>query len=135
MSRENVEIVRQVLDAFNRRDDETVRALWTADGEWWPAFLGGGLLEGAVYRGHEGVAEFIEVQAETWETIVAEPVDMRDLGNRVLVTVHLKAVGRTSGVAVDRTTWNVFELRDDKVSAGRVYATKEEALEAVGLSE
>jgi ketosteroid isomerase-like protein len=81
------------------------------------------------------MAEFVEVQKETWGSLTADPVTIRDLGNCVLVEVRLDAVGRLSGVAADRTTWNVFELRDGKVAAGRVYPTKAEALEAAGIQE
>jgi ketosteroid isomerase-like protein len=135
MSQENVEIVRRLFDAFNGQDANAVGDLWTTDGEWWPAYIGGGLLEGAGFRGHEGLAEFIELQSETWESVVAEPVEMRDLGDQVLVKVHLWAVGRASGIPVERVTWNVFEFRDEKAAAGRVYTSKDEALEAVGLRE
>jgi ketosteroid isomerase-like protein len=135
MSLDNVEIIRRLFDGFNRRDANAVADLWTADGEWWPAYIGGGLLEGAVFRGHEGMAEFIELQAETWESVVAEPVTVRDLGDKVLVEVHLSVVGRASGIPVERVTWNVFEIRDGKAAAGRVYISKDEALEAVGMAQ
>jgi ketosteroid isomerase-like protein len=135
MSQENVVIVRRLFDAFNRQDGNAVRELWTADAEWRPAYIGGGLLEGAVFRGDEGMAAFVELQAETWESVVAEPADARDLGNTVLVEVRLSAVGRGSGVPVERVTWNVFELRDGRISKGRVYTNERQALEAVGLGQ
>lgn len=131
----NVELVRACYEAFNRRDGNSLHELWTTDSEWRPAYLGGGLLEGAVYRGPEGLLEFLEVQAEAWGSILADPVELRGLGDRVLAEVHLKVVGRASGITVKRITWSVFELRDGKVAAGRVYSNKEEAFDAVGLSE
>jgi ketosteroid isomerase-like protein len=135
MSRENVEIVRSLFDAFNRRDGNAVRELWTADAEWRPAYIGGGLLEGAVFRGDEGMAAFVELQAETWESVIAEAAQTRDLGDTVVVEVHLSAVGRGSGVPVERVTWNVFELRDGKIATGVVCTSEQQALEAVGLAE
>jgi ketosteroid isomerase-like protein len=135
MSQENVEIVRRLLDAFNRQDATGAAELWAADGKWRPAFIGGGLLEGAVFRGPRGAVEFVELQAETWESVVAEPVRMQDLGDTVLVEVHLSAVGRGSGVPVERVTWNVFEVVDGKATSGTVYTSKEQALKAVGLEE
>lgn len=135
MSHENVKIVRRLLDAFNRQDARAVAELWTDDGEWRPAFIGGGLLEGAVFRGRDGAAEFVELQTETWESVAAVPVDLLDLGDTVLVEVHLSAVGRGSGIPVERVTWNVFGLRDGKAAAGTVYTSREDALKAVGLAE
>lgn len=135
MSRENVEVIRRLFDAFNRRDTARAQELWVTDGEFRPAYTGGGLVEGAVYRGHEGLAEYIALQADTWESMVAIPVELRDLGNRVLVEVRLESVGRGSGVPLDGRTWNVFELHDGRVVDGRVYITKEDALEAVELRD
>jgi ketosteroid isomerase-like protein len=135
VSHETVEVVRRVFDAFNRRDTESVTDLWTTDAEFRPAYIGGGLLEGAVFRGHKGLAEFIELQSETWDSVVAEPVEISDLGDQALVEVQLSAVGRTSGIPVDRVTWNVFRFRDGKVAIARVYPSKAEALKAVGLEE
>jgi ketosteroid isomerase-like protein len=135
MSEGNVEVVRRLLEAFNLKDVQVVAGLWTADCEWRPAYIGGGLLEGAVFRGREGVVDFVELQSETWESVVAEPVEMRDLGDTVLVQMHLSAVGRGSGVPVERVTWNVFELLDGKATTGTVYTTREQALKAVGPAE
>ena len=87
-----------------------------------------------MFRGPEGVAEFVELQSETWESVHAEPVKMRDLGDTVLVEVHLSAVGRGSGVPVDQVTWNVFEVLDGRATSGTAYTSKEKALKAVGLA-
>jgi ketosteroid isomerase-like protein len=109
--------------------------VFTTDVDFRPAFLGGGLVEGAVFRGHAGMTDFLETQAETWERAVAEPVAIQDLGDHALVEVRLDAVGRASGIPVNRTNWNVLAFRDGKIATVRVYMTKEEALEAAGLSE
>ena len=133
MARENAEIARRAFEAFNERDTDALHEVFTTDVEFRPAFLGGGLVEDAVFRGHAGMTDFLEMQAETWERAVAEPVAIQDLGDHALVEVRLDAVGRASGVPVDRTSWNVLAFRDGKIAAVRVYTTKEEALEAVGL--
>jgi ketosteroid isomerase-like protein len=112
-----------------------VLELFSGDAEWRPAFIGGGLVEGSVYRGHEGVAEFVEMQAETWASVAAHPVEIREVDDRVLVEVQLNAIGRASGVAVNRRTWNVFEMRGGEVASGRAFATRAEALEAAGRSK
>jgi ketosteroid isomerase-like protein len=120
MSQENVEIVRRLFVAFNRQHAGAVGELWTSDAEWAPAYIGGGLLEGAVFRGRKGVVEFVQLQSETWESVVAEPVEIRDFGEQVLAEVRLRAVGRASGTPVERVTWNVFELRNGKAATGKV---------------
>ena len=55
MSQENVEIVRRVSDAYNRRDVEAMLDELHAEIEWHPWLqlqLGGAA---TVYRGHQGV--------------------------------------------------------------------------------
>jgi ketosteroid isomerase-like protein len=130
-----VEIVGRFFDVFNRMEAHRAADVWTPDAELWPAYIGGGLLEGAVFRGHTELAEFIELQSETWESVVAKPVEIRAVRDHALVEVHLSAVGRVSGIPVDRVTWNVFHIRDGKVASLRVYIGKDEALKAVGLEE
>ncbi|MFL5782238.1 MAG: nuclear transport factor 2 family protein [Thermoleophilaceae bacterium] len=123
-------VVRRVFAAFNRGDSSEARELWTEDAEWRPAYFGGGLVEGAVYRGQDEIADFIAVQADTWESLSATPLAFREAGGRVLVEVQIEAVGRTSGLPVERMTWNVFELRDGRIASGRVYTTEADALDA-----
>jgi ketosteroid isomerase-like protein len=135
MSQENVKIARRAFKAFNERDTDALHEVFTIDVDFRPAFLGGGLVEGAVFRGHAGMTDFLEMQAETWERAVAEPMAIQDLGDHVLVEVRLDAVGRASGIPVNRTNWNVLTFRDGKIATVRVYTTKEEAFEAIGLSE
>jgi ketosteroid isomerase-like protein len=94
-----------------------------------------GLPEGAVYHGRAGIREFFRVQSETWETIKAIPRKAREIGDLVLIEVELQGVGRTSGAAVNRTTWNLIEVRDGMITSGSVFVDKAEALEAAGLEE
>lgn len=131
----NAEIVRALFEAFNRRDVEAHLDLVASNGEWGPAFTGGGLIEGVVWRGHEGVPRSYEVQAEKFETVTADLVEIEDLGDKVLAEVHLSAVKRGNVDPVDRTTWNVFQVRDGKVASGIVYPSRQAALEAVGVSD
>jgi ketosteroid isomerase-like protein len=127
--------VRRNYEAFNTRDVKAVLELVRPDVEWRPALFGGGIVESAVYRGHEGSADFLKVQEETWETVSATPRAAHAIDDHVLVEVHLVAVGRMSGVRVERTTWNVIEVRDGKVASGRAYLNEAEGLEAAGLSK
>jgi ketosteroid isomerase-like protein len=109
--------------------------VWHKDAEVEPALIGGGVLEGAVYRGHDGVLEFLAMQAETWESVTAEPIDIRDLGTYLLVETRLQAVGRASGIELTEVTWNLWEVRDGKVARLRVFTDQQQALKAAGLEE
>ena len=136
MSQENVEVARRLYQAFNDgRGYDVVPDLWHKDAELQPALIGGGVLEGTVYRGHKGIREFLAMQAETWASLIIEPVDIRDVGTHLLVETRIQAVGRASGVELTNVTWNVWDIREGKIASGRVFLSKHEALEAVGLEE
>ena len=64
MSQENVEIVRRVFEAFNRRDIAAFLELLDPDVEWVPILA---VLEGRVYRGHEEIRRWIKDLATDWE--------------------------------------------------------------------
>ena len=98
MSQENVEIVRRVFDAFNSRDIAAFLELLDPDVEWVPILA---VLEGRVYRGHEGIRQWIDDLATDWEFFEVYYEELRDLGSRVLVSGHWRARGRSSGVEVE----------------------------------
>ena len=129
MSQENVELARQSLDAFNRRDWAAALALWDEDAE----IVAGGVVMEGDYHGHAGIRRF-------WENIFAaipdfsvKVVEMRDLGDLTLGAARVRGHGAGSDTPFDEMTWGVAEWRDGKCVRWGSYATEAEALEAVGL--
>ena len=97
MSQENVEIVRRVSDAYNRRDVGAMLDELHPEIEWYPWLqvqLGGGA---TVYRGHQGIREGVRDGEEAFSEIRAEQSEVRDLGERVVAIGHLRARGKESG--------------------------------------
>jgi ketosteroid isomerase-like protein len=133
MSQENVEIVKQLTDAFHQRDIDAFAQLTTADVEWEPVFAA--QVEGSVYRGRAGIEEFLRELSETWDEFRPVPDDYRDLGNRVLGLGRLRAQGRNSGAAIDAPWAGIFDFRETKVFRIRTYLDHPEALKAVGLED
>ena len=135
MSQENVEIVRRVADAYNRRDVEAMLAELHHDIEWHPWLqvqLGGGA---TVYRGHQGVREGVRDGEEAFSEIQAEPSEVRDLGKRVVAIGHLRARGKESGAITESALAWIVEFKSGKVIRVREYLDPNEALEAAGLSD
>lgn len=133
MSLENVELVKVLMDAINRRDIDTLAGMTTPDFEWFPVFAA--RVEGDVYRGREGIEAFLGEVDETWEEFRPVPEEYRDLGDRVLALGRLRTRGRASGVPSDSPWGGVYDLRDGKVSRIRTYLDRDEASRAAGLSE
>jgi uncharacterized protein len=132
MSQENVEIVRRAFTAYTRGDTALFLELLDPDVVWIPF---GATLEGRVYRGHDGVRQWLEGLLTDWEFFEPYPEDFRDLGDRVLVFGHWRARGRASGAELERAgTW-LFDVKGGKIVRLQTYSDRAEALEAAGLSE
>jgi ketosteroid isomerase-like protein len=64
------------------------------------------------------------------------PEEFTDLGtHRVLVVGLFQGRGRSSDVEVSLPVASVYEIRDGMVASVRDYGSRDEALEAAGLSE
>ena len=132
MSAENVQIVRQWIDASN--DGEVEMALGYLDPgiEWTTT---GRYLEAGTYRGHEGVRRYLESLTSEFDGFRVEPEELIDAGELVVFLVRVTGRGRRSRVPVDLRMTVVASLRDGKIARVRNYPEKPEALEAAGLSE
>jgi ketosteroid isomerase-like protein len=133
MSEENVELVRQALNAFTHRDVEEMLSYVDAEGELHSAIIGGA--EGNVYRGHEGFRRWYADSFESFEDLRNEWSEFRDLGDRVLAFGRVKARGRESGVELDSPMGWVFTVRRGRLVKAEGFLSRAEALEAAGLSE
>ncbi|HSD23997.1 MAG TPA: nuclear transport factor 2 family protein [Solirubrobacterales bacterium] len=133
---ENVEVIREMLDAAVRGDEEAFIAHLTPDVEWddregWPGVR-------QMYHGRAGVRKWWDafrrvggriLKAETEDLVAAD-------GNRVLLDVF----GTFQGTGGEQTefnvrAWYVFWIRDSKVARAQLFWTRREALETAGLLE
>jgi ketosteroid isomerase-like protein len=132
MSRENVDVVWAAMDAFNRRDGEGFGALLASDAEIVPVRAA---VEGTVYRGPDAATQYCAAVEESWENLRWEIEEVRDGGAWVLALGRIRGRGRDSGAEIDARAGWVALLRDGLVTNFQTYADRDEALEAVGLSE
>jgi ketosteroid isomerase-like protein len=133
MSQANVEIVKEAIDAVNRRDIDAFSQLGTADCEWFPAVIGS--VEPTTFCGREGMETYLATIPETWDEIRVVIEGLRDLDDRVLAHVRLETRGRGSGVPTSASQWVLYDFRDGKISRLRGYLDHGEALRAAGLAE
>lgn len=137
MSRENLEIVRAVVDAHNREDFAAVFAAYDRGIQW---DVGQVLAPTSdfepVYYGHEGVRAFWRVWFAAWETAGFEYEEFIDAGDRVIAILSQRMRGRASGIEVE---WNsyaqVWTVRGGNIVRVEFFANRREAFEALGLHE
>jgi ketosteroid isomerase-like protein len=130
VSEENVEIVRRLIEACNRRDWDAM--LETGDPEIEIVTLMSG-----THRGHAGWRRVVEQMAEEVSGFQFVPQDLIDVGqDRVVAVTRWVGTGYTSGIAVPDTTIGfVYTLRDGLVVRQESFRNRAEALKAVGLEE
>ena len=127
MSEDNVDVVRRMFAAFAERDLETMLASMDHEVDFLPVTAN--LTTGGVpYRGHDGIARYLQDVEEVWPHLRLYPEEFRDLGDTVVTLGRVRARG--GGMIIDRPTGWVFKMRAGRILHGRVYATREEALEA-----
>ncbi|TMK41417.1 MAG: nuclear transport factor 2 family protein [Actinobacteria bacterium] len=130
VSRENIELTRQVIEAYNRRDIEAIRALNDPDVELdWSASRG---FDAGVYRGIGAVLDFYDNFYDTFEAVTVEPQRFIEAGDSVVVPNSGRVRGREGIEAIARSAL-VFTFRDNRVARVCLYQETENALEAVGL--
>ena len=133
MSQENVEIVRRVYEAAAGRDATSLFALYDPDVELDANRMGVGDL--GIYHGHEGLRKLFGEFHEVWGKIEYDYEELIDAGEHVVAVVRRHARGRASGVDVEAPLALLWTVRGGKVVRVVWFPTREEALEAAGLSE
>jgi ketosteroid isomerase-like protein len=130
---DNAQIVRQTFEAICSGDLDALLAFYDPEVEFLP--LTGTRVESGGYAGHTGVRDYFDEAAEVWELMQPHADDLRVVGDDVIVLGGCAVRGRGSGARSDNPMAWVITLRDGKVIRHRGFATREEALDAVGLTE
>jgi ketosteroid isomerase-like protein len=86
------------------------------------------------YRGRAGAERWLRDWGDAWAEWNIEPEEFIDAGKAVIVVIRMHAKGLGSGVALDRQDALVYRFRDDKIVRTDYYNSKEQALEAAGIS-
>jgi ketosteroid isomerase-like protein len=130
----NVRVLRKFLEAVNRRDADTMHACMHPRAEFIPIMAA---LEGRVYRGREGMHQWLADMADHWEYFETCPEDFCDLsGDRVMGFGTWRARGRASGAEIDGqpATW-LAKIEDGMIILSRTFTDRDEAFRFAGVTE
>jgi ketosteroid isomerase-like protein len=131
MSRENVEIARASIEAYNRMDWDGALKDASPDFECDLSRAVGPQHD--VYR-LDQMRRFWSEFAESWESVRIEPHEFIEAGEHVVVPLTMHTRGRDGIEVQARITWTWTILDGDLVRLC-MYQDRQEAIEAVGLSE
>ncbi|TMK23738.1 MAG: nuclear transport factor 2 family protein [Actinobacteria bacterium] len=131
MSQETVEVVSRALEAYSRRDVDTLRALadpdmvldWSASRGWLAD----------VYRGIDESLRFYEGYFEAFDEIEVRPDRFIEAGDSVVVPNVAYQRGR-DGIEVSARSTLMFTIRNRKLIRVCLYQETEQALRAAGLA-
>jgi ketosteroid isomerase-like protein len=135
MSRGNAEVAEKVLAAFAARDMDAVLSFMDSEVVWTTAE---DEPDHQTYKGHDGVRQLYGHWSELWEAgfeAAFDTEELRTTGTDVIIPVRVQVRGRGSGVEVEIHETYVFTFAAGKIVRVREFRTKQEALEAAGLSE
>jgi ketosteroid isomerase-like protein len=133
MSRENVEIVRDIVAAINEGDYG--RAMGHLADDVVLENPAGAFA--APFRGREAVGEWFGDWFRMFDWNVHNDIrEIAEIGDDgVFLVVDVRGRGRGSGVDVEGTFAWLYRLREGKITRMDGYLSREEALEAAGLRE
>jgi ketosteroid isomerase-like protein len=138
MSKENAELVRRFSEAVTQAlatDNLTpvLRDFLDRAIDWRAA-------EGAVddvggMRGHDAIRRYVEDWSDLFENLTLAPQELSAIDDdRVMALQRLSGRARHTGIETELTFFVIYTIRDGRFVNVREYVTREEALEAVGLS-
>jgi ketosteroid isomerase-like protein len=129
MSQGNVEIIRRGWEHWVATGEIRAHAdfVWDVSHLRWP--------DQQIYLGGEGAMQFLAEWADAgdeWELEVEEYIDA---GERVVAIINQRGRSTASGIPVEMRFAQVWTLRDGQGIRMEMYASPDEALEAVRLRD
>jgi ketosteroid isomerase-like protein len=145
VTQQNVETLRQIYEAFNDRDIESLMEGFHREIEieetqdlayaaallrvLGPRFV---ILSGG-YRGHDEVRKLWETVWEISEWFIVEPEDFIPANDHVVVPLVLNARAKGTGLEGEAPTAHLWTMRDGKGFRLQVFADKQQALAAARM--
>jgi ketosteroid isomerase-like protein len=138
MSQENVEVVRSLFEAFNRRDYASAVEYVHPEGEIRPGVAGldtAGPGSGRRLCGRDQVQRFFEDGGDVWESMTVEFEEVTETPDGRVLAVESWCLRGRDGIKVDANCADIYSFRDGLIVRGDGFRSKAEALAAVGVSD
>lgn len=129
MSQESVSVVRAAYRTLAAAGLEAFADYWADDIEWRASR--------GHWRGREAGLAYMQEWLDLFDDFTTEPLEVIDAGDQRVV-LYLRYRGRAKGSSIEVPPEYfaiLIEVRQGKIARALEYATREEALEAVGLRD
>lgn len=127
---ENMGIIKQLYDAFKRRDISSLLDMFSDDAILHGPAPAGVLPWGGVHKGRRGAAEFTAVG----ESLEPQQFELRDFiaqGNKVAVLGYQKGQAKPTGRPYEIEFVHLWSIRDGKFTEFRVFNDTAALVEAL----
>jgi ketosteroid isomerase-like protein len=126
MTDDRVTRIRAAYDAYNRGDFEAVIEVFHEDVEWHPPATS---VEPQPLHGRQAVRDYLT--PNLFDRQLAEPLEIIDEGDRILVMARSTMRGAGSGLVVEETVFHLWSIDDELVVGFEVFNDRDEALRAL----
>jgi ketosteroid isomerase-like protein len=132
MSREQVEVVREHIEAYRRREVSVALSLMDRH-----AVLDMNRVDGSdPSHGHEAIDEAVTRYVGAFEDYAYEVERLTDLGSGAILAVVVETGrGKGSGAPVNRSYAVLYTVIDGKIARITTFRTEQDALKAAELRE
>jgi len=111
----NIEIVKQVYEAFAKRNINAILNLLSPDVEWGEPSNPFNPAAGT-RRGHKGFLEWLNIGSESEEILALEPRKFLADNDSVAVVGYTKCLAKPTGKIYETDFVHLITLKDEKVS-------------------
>ena len=134
MSQKNVEIGMRAVEAFNSRDVDAVLHFYSPHAELRD--LANAPDQATALKGIDAIREAWTLWTAAFDELRVDIEEWTDVGDAVIAAAHWQGRGKASGMSIDVRQFDLFEFREGQIVRATLgLKSKEEALEAAGLSE
>jgi ketosteroid isomerase-like protein len=123
---EMAEVMRGAYEAFSRGELDAVVDLLHPEVEWVPPTDS---VEPHPLRGRDAVRDYLA--PNIFEEQSAEPLELIEEGDRVLVVARVRARARGSGIEIDQVVYHLFTIENGLAVRFSAHIDREDALAAL----
>jgi ketosteroid isomerase-like protein len=131
VSRENVELIRRMDEAFHRGDFDRALDYFDPDVVVDASIR----VDAGIGHGRDAVYATVARWVGAWDEFGEEIEEIRDLDGRVLTTSRQHGRAKGSGIEVEDRFAVLYEVHGGKITRMTLYSDVAEALDAAGMPE
>jgi ketosteroid isomerase-like protein len=129
----NVQLARDMYDAFGRGDVAAVLGAFDSKIEWREAEGNPYEPEGNPWFGPEAVTQNLLAKLATeWDGFTVTPKEFHDAGDTVVVEGRYTGTFKATGKSIDAQFCHVWKLRDGKATSFQQYVDTAQLQETLG---